>query len=140
MLNKNRKKITEKISQLPKGENSPSGKYWCLTCKKLFVLDKAECPYMTKMCVNTPISIEQKPPESTICLERFGLFYPKFPLRLMNLALIHFLDGMDEVQKAKKLEDIGEELVKTYISFLDEWKIEYKNEPLQTIKSPLAHL
>ena len=50
--------IKEKINALPKGSVSKSNKYWCVTCKKFFVLDKPVCPYMTGMCVNTPIAVE----------------------------------------------------------------------------------
>src|SRR5664279_1720700 len=94
--------IKNKIDSLPAGSISESKHYWCVTCKKFFVLDKPECPYMTGMCVNTPIAVENLAPESTEALEKFGLFYPKVPQRILseiikedyletgtNLSLIH---------------------------------------------------
>lgn len=141
MMNEKRKKIMEKISTLPKGVRSPSQRYWCLTCKKLFVLDTPQCPYMTKMCVNTPIAIEMKPPESTISLERFGLFYPKLPQKLMNLSMIKSLvENISEEEKTAKLKIIGKKVVDVYLNFLEEWNITYTNEPLQTIKSLVLFL
>src|SRR5512133_1591631 len=76
--------IREKISSLPNGSKSASNHYWCVTCKKFFVLDKPECPYMTGMCVNTPIAVENLAPESTESLEKFGLFYPKVPQKVLS--------------------------------------------------------
>jgi hypothetical protein len=69
--------IRNKINSSPEGSISESNHYWCVTCKKFFVRDKPECPYMTGMCVNTPIAVENLAPESTESLEKFGLFYPK---------------------------------------------------------------
>jgi hypothetical protein len=76
--------IKNKINSLPEGSISESNHYWCVTCKKFFVLDKPECPYMTGMCVNTPIAVENLAPESTEALEKFGLFYPKIPQRILS--------------------------------------------------------
>lgn len=116
--------IREKISSLPSGSKSPSNHYWCVTCKKFFVLDKPECPYMSGMCVNTPVAIENLAPESTESLEKFGLFYPKIPQKLLNELI------------SDKYKESGENLAKIYLSFLEEWKFDnWKEQPLQTIKS-----
>jgi len=117
---KNKEKIIEKVKNLPKGEKSESGRYWCVTCKKLFELDEPVCPYMPKVCLNSPIAVENLPPESTEGLEKFGLFYPKIP----QMVLAKYLD-----------EDQAEELVNVYFDFLDDWNIKYEEQPLQTIKS-----
>ena len=113
----------KKIQSLPKGSPSESGKYWCVTCKKLFKLDKPICPYMTKMCVNTPIAVENLNPESTVGIENFGLFYPKIP----QLLFAELASG--------DYEKLGGRLAKTYLSFVEEWKINYKASKLQTMKS-----
>jgi hypothetical protein len=36
------------------------------------------------MCVNTPIAVENLAPKSTEALEKFGLFYPKIPQRILS--------------------------------------------------------
>ena len=116
--------IKEKIGSLPQGSTSPSNHYWCVTCKKFFELDKPECPYMTGMCVNTPIAIENLAPESTEALEKFGLFYPKVPQRILNEIITdnHF--------------ETGKNLAQAYIEFTKDWKFDIANQqPLQTIKS-----
>ena len=116
--------IKEKISSLPSGSLSLSNHYWCVTCKKFFVLDKPECPYMSGMCVNTPIAVENLAPESTESLEKFGLFYPKIPQKLFSELI------------SDKFRETGENLAKIYLGFLDEWKFDIRKEqPLQTIKS-----
>jgi len=56
-----RQKIMEKIQTFPKGSISASGRYWCVTCKKLFRIEQPVCSYMTAMCVNSPIAIENFP-------------------------------------------------------------------------------
>ncbi|MGM0510563.1 MAG: hypothetical protein ACQESD_05495 [Thermoplasmatota archaeon] len=117
---KNKEKIIEKVKNLPKGEKSESGRYWCVTCKKLFELDEPVCPYMPKVCLNSPIAVENMPPESTEGLEKFGLFYPKIP----QMILAKFID-----------EGQAEELVDIYFDFLEDWNIRYEEQPLQTIKS-----
>lgn len=122
-MNERREKITQKINTLPKGSFSPSNKYWCVTCKKFFILDSPVCPFMTKMCVNTPIAIENFNPESSEGIERIGLFYPKFPQKLLSEAV------------TKDYLNIGIELAKEYINFLNDWMIRYKNQPMQTLKS-----
>lgn len=117
---KNKEKIIEKVKGLPKGEKSESGRYWCVTCKKLFELDEPVCPYMPKVCLNSPIAVENVPPESTEGLEKFGLFYPKIPQQL----LAEFTDVSD-----------AHELVDIYFDFLGDWNIKFKDQPLQTMKS-----
>jgi DNA-directed RNA polymerase subunit RPC12/RpoP len=116
--------IKNKIDSLPEGSISASNHYWCVTCKKFFVLDKPECPYMTGMCVNTPIAVENLSPESTEALEKFGLFYPKIPQRILS-----------EIT-TDNYKETGKNLAEIYIDFLKEWKFEnWKQQPLQTIKS-----
>jgi hypothetical protein len=116
--------IKNKINSLPEGSISESNHYWCVTCKKFFVLDKPECPYMTGMCVNTPIAVENLAPESTEALEKFGLFYPKIPQKILSDIIT---DNYNET---------GENLAKGYLDFLKEWKFDIaKQQPLQTIKS-----
>jgi len=116
--------IKEKISSFPQGSISESNHYWCVTCKKFFVLDKPECPYMTGMCVNTPIAVENLSPESTEAIEKFGLFYPKIPQQLLNELI------------TDDFKTIGTKLVDEYFSFLDDWKFDIaQQQPLQTIKS-----
>ncbi len=116
--------IKNKIDSLPDGSLSKSKHYWCVTCKKFFVLDKPECPYMTGMCVNTPIAVENLAPESTESLEKFGLFYPKIPQRILS-----------DIIKTD-LKETGKKLAEIYLNFLKEWKFDIaKQQPLQTIKS-----
>ncbi|KXA89492.1 hypothetical protein AKJ62_03060 [candidate division MSBL1 archaeon SCGC-AAA259D14] len=120
---KNQGKIIEKVKSLPEGSKSPSGKYWCVTCKKLFELEQPVCPYMPKVCLNSPIAIENIAPESTLGLENFGLFYPKIP---QNLA-----SELIDIQT----ENFGVKWADAYLDFLEEWNIQYKDQPLQTLKS-----
>jgi DNA-directed RNA polymerase subunit RPC12/RpoP len=116
--------IREKINSLASGSKSSSNHYWCVTCKKFFVLDKPECPYMSGMCVNTPVAVENLAPESTESLEKFGLFYPKIPQRLLSEVI------------TDRYKETGENLAKIYLGFLEEWKFDIaKEQPLQTIKS-----
>ena len=116
--------IKNKINSLPAGSKSESNHYWCVTCKKFFVLDKPECPYMTGMCVNTPIAVENLAPESTEALEKFGLFYPKIPQRILSDII------------TENFHETGKNLAKIYLDFIKEWKFDIsKQQPLQTIKS-----
>jgi hypothetical protein len=116
--------IKNKINSLPEGSVSKSNHYWCVTCKKFFVLDKPECPYMTGMCVNTPIAVENLAPESTEALEKFGLFYPKIPQKILSEII------------TEDYQDTGRNLAKIYLDFLKEWKFDIlRQQPLQTIKS-----
>lgn len=116
--------IKNKINSLPEGSISESNHYWCVTCKKFFVLDKPECPYMTGMCVNTPIAVENLAPESTEALEKFGLFYPKIPQKILSEII------------TDNYHETGKNLAKVYLDFLNEWKFDItKQQPLQTIKS-----
>lgn len=116
--------IKNKIDSLPQGSISESNHYWCVTCKKFFVLDKPECPYMTGMCVNTPIAVENLAPESTEALEKFGLFYPKIPQKILSSLI------------TENFEEKGKKMAEIYLDFLNEWKFKLlKEEPLQTLKS-----
>lgn len=116
--------IKNKLNSLPVGSKSESNHYWCVTCKKFFVLDKPECPYMTGMCVNTPIAVENLAPESTEALEKFGLFYPKIPQRILSDII------------TENYHETGKNLAKIYLDFIKEWKFDIsKQQPLQTIKS-----
>ena len=119
----NNQTIMEKVRKMPAGVYSASDKYWCVTCKLLFDIDKPVCPYMPKMCINTPIPIEIMQPESTVSIEKFGLFYPKVPQKMMN-----YLAG-------DQPEEVGRKWAEAYIQFLKDWQFEYKHEPLQTLKS-----
>jgi DNA-directed RNA polymerase subunit RPC12/RpoP len=116
--------IKNKINSLPSGSISPSSHYWCVTCKKFFVLDKPECPYMTGMCINTPIAVENLAPESTEALEKFGLFYPKIPQKILSEII------------TDNYQETGKNLAQIYLDFIKEWKFDLsKQQPLQTIKS-----
>lgn len=116
--------IKDKINSLPEGSISPTNHYWCVTCKKFFVLDKPECPYMTGMCVNTPIAVENLAPESTEALEKFGLFYPKIPQRILSEII------------TENYHETGKNLAQIYLDFIKEWKFDLSlQQPLQTIKS-----
>ena len=116
--------IKNKINSLPEGSLSESNHYWCVTCKKFFVLDKPECPYMTGMCINTPIAVENLAPESTEALEKFGLFYPKIPQKILSEIIVD------------NYQETGENLARIYLDFLKEWKFDIsQQQPLQTIKS-----
>jgi DNA-directed RNA polymerase subunit RPC12/RpoP len=116
--------IKNKINSLPGGSISESNHYWCVTCKKFFVLDKPECPYMTGMCVNTPIAVENLAPESTEALEKFGLFYPKIPQKILSEII------------TENFQETGKNLAKIYLDFIKEWKFDIsKQQQLQTIKS-----
>ncbi len=118
-----KQQIRERVRSLPKGTHSASGRYWCVTCKMLFTLDEPVCPYMPKMCINTPIPVELLPVESAITLEKVGLFYPKVPQKLMA----HLADTDEPVDAAA--------LVDAYLSFLADWGMRPADEPLQTLKS-----
>lgn len=120
---KNREKIMARVAEMPKGETSPSGRYWCLTCKMLFSLEEPVCPYMPKVCINSPIPVELVGPESTISLEKMGLFYPKIPQKI--LAYVAKGDP----------KEIARKWVSVYLDFLEQWNFNYKHEPLQAIKS-----
>ncbi len=120
---KNRERIMAQVAEMPKGEKSPSNRYWCLTCKMLFSMEEPVCPYMPRVCINTPIPVELVGPESTISLEKIGLFYPKTPQKMLA-----FLAKGDP-------QKIAASWVKVYFDFLDQWNFEYKHEPLQAIKS-----
>jgi hypothetical protein len=79
---------------------------------------------MTGMCVNTPIAVENLAPESTESLEKFGLFYPKIPQKILSKII------------TARYSETGKKLAGIYLDFINEWK--FKNsmqQPLQTIKS-----
>ncbi len=118
-----KKRVMERVAGLPKGAPSLAGRYWCVTCKMLFAIDRPVCPYMPKMCINTPIPVELMPVESSICLEKLGLFYPKIPQKLTA----HLADTAGPVD--------GRAVVEAYLSFLADWGIAGRAEPLQTVKS-----
>jgi hypothetical protein len=120
-------KLMKRVSKLPPGEGSPSNRYWCLTCRMLFKMDKPVCPYMPKVCINTPIPVETVGPESVSPLEKMGLFYPKIPQRIMAY--------MAEIGDADRHTHIGSDWVDAYLTFLNEWRFSYKKEPLQTLKA-----
>lgn len=124
----NKERIIQRVSMMPKGETSPSNHYWCVTCKMLFNISEPVCPYMPKVCINTPVPIELAGPESTIALEKFGLFYPKIPQ--------HLLSGLLN----SDLSDLGRKLANNYLDFLKEWNFQYKHEPIQALKSFLIIL
>ncbi|WP_129407874.1 hypothetical protein [Marinitoga lauensis] len=116
------KMIQEKLQSLPQGKFSDSGRYWCATCKKFFRLDEPKCPYMTNMCINTPIAVENLSAESPEALEKFGLYYPKLPQKFMSNVI-------------KSSKGLGEKFAKSYLDFLNDWNINYSNQPIQTLKS-----
>jgi hypothetical protein len=120
---KNRDKIIERVATMPDGESSPSDHYWCVTCKMLFEIDKPVCPYMPRVCINTPIPVELVPPETTASLEQFGLFYPKIPQMVMAFLA------------PKVGAEIGRAWADAYLTFLKAWRFPYRSEPLQTLKS-----
>ena len=120
---KNRDKIIARVAGMPRGEFSPTNRYWCVTCKMLFDIEKPVCPYMSRVCINTPIPVELEPPETTASLEKFGLFYPKIPQQVM-------------AHMARQAgPNIGESWAKIYLDFLKDWRFPYASEPLQTLKS-----
>jgi hypothetical protein len=116
------KMIQEKLKTLPEGMKSNSNRYWCATCKKFFVLEEPKCPYMTNMCINTPIAVENLSAESPEAIEKFGLYYPKIPQKFLSKVI-------------KNSEKLGESFAKSYITFLNNWNINYTNQPIQTMKS-----
>ncbi len=115
-----------RIAALPRGLRSPSGHYWCATCKKFFRMEEPVCPYMTRMCVNNVIPVEVVPPPHAMAYERFGLFYPKFPQR----ALARWLAGMG----ADALADVGQALAEAYLEELREWRVTYREDALEALK------
>ncbi len=117
------------LRDMPKGLVSPSGHYWCAMCKKMFVLNQPVCPYMPTMCVNTPIPIETLPPGSTAAYERIGLFYPKFVQRLLAAA----------VQRAADPEALGSDLAEAFLADIDEWKVQFRASPIETVKAFLIY-
>lgn len=116
-----------RIAALPEGITSPSGHYWCATCKKFFRLDDPTCPYMTNMCINNVIPIETLAPPHPIAYERFGLFYPKFPQR----ALARLAAGAEDGQR----DALGHALAEAYMEELSEWRVQYGDNPVETLKS-----
>ncbi len=121
--------MADMIKQLPAGITSPSGRYWCAMCKKMFELAEPVCPYMPTMCVNTPVAIETVPPGSTAFYERVGLFYPKFVQRLLATA----------VGQATELEPLGIAFAEDFLADLAEWNVQYEASPIETVKSFLIY-
>lgn len=119
---KNKEKIMQRVKNMEPGEESPSQHYWCVTCKMLFDIEEPVCPYMPKMCINTPIPVELEGPESTTCLEKFGLFYPTIPQEVWAKLI-------------SDPKDTGKKWADAYLEFLDDWKFHYRDEPLQALKS-----
>lgn len=112
----NKEKVMEQVKNLPPGKKSASRHYWCMTCKMLFLMDEPVCPFMSKVCINTPIAVETMPPDSTASIEKFGLFYPKIPQIIMaRLA--------NETEPGKTAEAWVDE----YLDFLDEWSFDMKS-------------
>jgi DNA-directed RNA polymerase subunit RPC12/RpoP len=117
------------LQAMPPGITSPSGRYWCAMCKKMFETEDATCPYMPTMCVNTPIAIETLPPGSAAFYERVGLFYPKIVQRLLATS----------VARAADPEALGVAYAENYLADLAEWNVQYRASPLETIKSFLIY-
>ncbi len=117
-------KMMKFVEGLPQGVRSESGKYFCETCKKLFLLNEPVCPYMTKMCLNAPIPVEVVAPSNPEAFERFGLFYPKIPQRVMD----SLMKGIDAVSIGKKFAEL-------YLNELREWHIQYKTDLIYLIKT-----
>jgi hypothetical protein len=122
-------KMAEMLKQLPAGIASPSGRYWCSMCKKMFELAEPVCPYMPSMCVNTPLAIETVPPGSTAFYERIGLFYPKFVQRLLAVA----------VAQAAEMEHLGVAFAEDFLADLADWNVQFKASPIETVKSFLIY-
>lgn len=122
-------KMMEMMKRLPAGVASPSGRYWCAMCKKMFALSEPVCPYMPTMCVNTPVAIETSPPGSSAFYERIGLFYPKLVQRLLATA----------VRGATEPERLGVAFADDYLADLAEWKVQYQGSPVETVKSFLIY-
>ena len=116
-----------RIAALPDGIVSPSGHYWCATCKKFFRMAEPTCPYMTGMCINNAIPIEAVAPPHPIAYERFGLFYPRFPQRALSRLSAGVAQG--------ELEALGRAWAETYLEELAEWRVAYQDNPVETCKS-----
>ena len=149
---KNKEKVMARVAEMPRGEFSPSSHYWCVTCKMLFDIDKPVCPYMPKICINTPIPIETVAPETTSSLERFGLFYPKIPQKVMatprniKQAKYSLMDLMTVYQHTPDIykrfieplpnHEKGRKHLKTLLE--DQWLFELEDEPLSAIEKRLG--
>jgi hypothetical protein len=120
----NREKVMEQVKNLPPGKKSASRHYWCMTCKMLFLMDEPVCPFMSKVCINTPIAVETMSPESTASIEKFGLFYPKIP----QIIMARLAGEADPDAVARGWVD-------EYLDFLDEWSFEVKSKSFQVIRS-----
>lgn len=119
----NKEKVMEQVKQLPSGTPSQSNKYWCMTCKMLFSIEKPVCPYMSKVCINTPIAVEQMQPKSTESIVKFGLFYPKIP----QILMARLANG--------ESEQIAGKWVEAYMNFLEDWSFDLEENPYQIIRS-----
>ncbi len=123
------RQMLEMIKQLPRGITSPSGHYWCATCKKMFDIDEPVCPYMPKMCINTPVAVETFPPGSTAFYERAGLFYPKLAQRVLAAA----------VSQTTEPEALGVAFADDFLTDLGEWNVQYQGSAIETVKSFLIY-
>ena len=117
-------KMMKFVEGLPQGVRSESGRYFCETCKKLFLLNEPVCPYMSKMCLNAPIPVEVVAPSNPEAFERFGLFYPKIPQRVMD----SLMKGIDTVSIGKKFAEL-------YLNEIKEWHIQYETDSIYLIKT-----
>ncbi len=115
------------------GVESPSGKYWCVMCKKFFELEEPVCPYMTDMCINTPLAVESLPPGSTLAYERIGLYYPKIAQKVQAALLTGLGDDNNT------LIQLGHQLPQEYLAELAEWNVNYSDNPLEAAKSFLIY-
>ena len=78
---------------------------------------------MSKVCINTPIAVEEMKPKSTESIEKFGLFYPKIPQKLMSR-----IAGDKPEQTARKWVD-------AYLDFLKDWSFDLNENPYQIIRT-----
>ena len=121
--------MMEMMKRLPAGVASPSGRYWCAMCKKMFALSEPVCPYMPTMCVNTPVAVETSPPGSAAFYERVGLFYPKLVQRALARA----------VRDAAEPEPLGVALAEDFLTDLAEWNVQLGASPIETVKAFLIY-
>ncbi len=117
------------LARLPKGATSPSGRYWCAMCKKMFELDEPVCPYMPTMCVNTPIPVETVAPGSAAFYERFGLFYPKTVQRVLAWC----------VSRSSDPAQLGVQLAEEFLADTAAWSVKLGSSPIEAVKAFLIY-